>query len=87
MVCTHKIRYNIGKNGCHRPRGLGSRLIVCGQAVNKTLFTIILQLQFWSTFRLFEYIISVNNFIPVDLRLVFGANASYIVWLLNWQKP
>ena len=64
-------------------RGLGSRLTVCGQAVNKTLFTIILQLQFWSTFRLFEYILCVNNFVPVDLWLVFGANASYIVWLLN----
>ena len=39
----------------------------------------ICQLRFSSMFRLFDrFVASVSNLIPVDLQLVFGANA--IVW-------
>ena len=42
-----KISFDLGKNGCHRPSGLGSRLIIVVRQVDKTLslyhFTICLK--------------------------------------------
>ena len=56
-----KISFYLGKNGCHMPSDLGGRLIV--------------MVNWKSRFKLLEWIHCDINFVPTDLRLIFGANA------------
>ena len=72
----------------HRPSSLGSRsLVLVRQADIPLAVYDFYTFSYGTCFRLFEYIhtISVNNFIPVDLRLVFEANAATIVCRQNFE--
>ena len=86
-----KISFDLGKNGQHRFRGLGSKLIVVVKLAHKTLaiykFYKIWQLQFWSTLWLLNiFIMLFNDFIAVDSWLVIGASAIYIYIYMYYLK-
>ena len=67
-----EINFVLGKNEGNKPSGLGGRLIVVVSEWDEILVVNeFLKLQFSSTFRLLEWICGVNNFVQIDLWLVF----------------
>ena len=75
-----KIIFDLDKNGYYRLSCSGGKWIVVvrqkgRQNLSSLGFFKIHQFQFYSTFWLFECIYHVTNFVPIDLWLVFGANA------------
>ena len=63
------------KNGGHRPSSLGCRSTVVVSERDKMLAVFkkikIKQLQFKSTFKLFEWIYGANSVVPIDFMAVF----------------
>ena len=77
-----EINFVLGKNGGHTPKCLGGRSIAVfrqtGRQADKIFIAYkifkIWQLQFWSMFRLFEWIYGANKFVPLDELPVFEGN-------------
>ena len=71
----------LGKNGGQMPSSLSYRLIAVVRQADKTLAVYkifeIRQLQFLSTFRLFEWIYGANSFVHIDKQRVFKGNVGF----------